>query len=183
MRSSRFLATAFLLCSALPSAGFAQDSGLSPPAGIATYADGRTPIESLYRAWLGLVDRGWTAELIVDSQPSGTTAPLPIVALHSPVAGPAVWLLAGIHGEEPAGPNAIAETIAGSTVGPVVDSSIDELVSALRVRVGGEELPGPAARTVLVFDTPAAALPLTRRVDAHAALIRRLAALPDRAGP
>jgi hypothetical protein len=326
MRSSRALATAFLLFSALPSAGFAQDSGLSPPAGVATYADGRAPIESLYRAWLGLVDRGWTAELIVDSQPAGTTAPLPIVALHSPVAGPAVWLLAGIHGEEPAGPNAIAETIddiarlgekrpvvllpllnpqgyarnwrylnvpvysesidghsvgdsshllpsaedpgrpraaaasspeadaitafilrltkdypplvsidlhednlidegyvysqgvegendvlaiaavgvlrdngvpirmagktrfdetiAGGIVGPVVDGSIDELMSALRVRVDGEELPGPAARTVLVFETPAAALPLARRVDAHAALIRRLAALldPDRAG-
>jgi hypothetical protein len=327
MRSSRAFATAFLLCSALPSADFAQDSGLSPPASVATYADCRAPIDSLYRAWLGLVDRGWTAELIVDSRPAGTTAPLPIVALRSPLAGPAVWLLAGIHGEEPAGPNAIAETIddiarlgakrpvvllpllnpqgyarnwrylnvavysesidgqsvgdsshllpsveepsraraaaasspeadaitafilrmqqdypplvsidlhednlidegyvysqgaegendalaiaavgvlresgvpirmagktrfdepiAGGIVGPVIDSSIDELMSAPRVRIGGDELPGPAARTVLVFETPAAALPLARRVGAHAALIRRLATLldPDRAGP
>lgn len=326
MRSIYALATALLLWSVVPSAGLAQDSGLSPPAGVATYADGRAPIESLYRAWLGLVDQGWTAELIVNSRPEGTTVPLPIVALRSPAAGPAVWLLAGIHGEEPAGPNAIAETIddiarlgakrpvvlvpllnpqgyarnwrylnvaiysesidghsvgdsshllpsaedpgrpraaaasspeadaitafilrlkedypplvsidlhednlidegyvysqgvegekdplaiaavgvlrdngvpirmagktrfdetiAGGIVGPVIDSSIDELMSALRLRVDGEELPGPAARTVLVFETPAAALPLARRVGAHAALIRRLAALldPDRVG-
>lgn len=318
---------ALLLWSVVPSAGFAQDSGLSPPAGVETYADGRAPIESLYRAWLGLVDRGWTSELIMSSRPEGTTMPLSIVALRSPAAGPAVWLLAGIHGEEPAGPNAIAETIddiarlgakrpvvllpllnpqgyarnwrylnvavysesvdgqsvgdsshllpdakeparprsaaasspeadaitsyvlrlqsdypvlcsidlhednlidegyvysqgvegekdalaieavgvlrangvpirmagrtrfdepiAGGIVGPVIDSSIDELLSAPRVRVGGRDLAGPAARTVLVFETPAAALPLERRIAAHAALIRRLAALldPALAGP
>ncbi len=318
---------ALLIWSALPSPALAQDSSLSPPVGVATHADGRAPIESLYRAWLGLVDRGWTAELIANSAPAGTTVALPIVVLRSPGAGPAVWLLAGIHGEEPAGPNAIAETIddiarlgakrpvillpllnpqgyarnwrylnvavysesidgqsvgdsshllpspedpsrsraaaasspeadaitayvlrlqndypvhvsidlhednlidegyvysqgvegekdalaieavgvlgengvpirmagktrfdepiVGGIVGPVVDSSIDELLSAPRVRVGKEELPGPAARTVLVFETPAAALPLERRIAAHAALIRRLAARldPDRAGP
>lgn len=327
MRSFCVLSTAALLWTALAPPSQAQDPGLSPPAGVATHADGRAPIESLYRAWLGLVGRGWTAELIVDSRPQGTTVPLPIVALRSPGAGPAVWLLAGIHGEEPAGPNAIAETIddiarlgkkrpvvllpllnpqgyarnwrylnvavysesidgqsvgdsshllpsaedpgrpraaaassleadaitafilrlkkdypplysidlhednlidegyvysqgvegekdplaidavgvlrengvpirmagktrfdeliAGGIVGPVVDGSIDELLSAPRVLVGGRDLPGPAARTVLVFETPAAALPLERRIAAHAALIRRLVALldPARAGP
>jgi hypothetical protein len=84
-----------------------------------------------------------------------------------------------------AGKTRFDEPIVGGIVGPVVDSSIDELMSAARVRVGGQELPGPAAKTVLVFETPAAALPLERRVAAHAALIKRLAALlaPDRAGP
>ena len=46
-----------------------------------------------------------------NSQPAGTTAALPIIALRSPVSGPAIWILAGIHGEEPAGPNAIASAI------------------------------------------------------------------------
>jgi len=61
-------------------------------------------------------------------------------------------------------------------VGPVTDSSIDELLSARQVVVGGVARPGPAAHTVLVFETPAAALPLERRIAAHAALLRRLAA-------
>ena len=57
------------------------------------------------------MDEGWSLEVIAGSQPAGTAAPLPIIALRSPQRGPAVWILAGIHGEEPAGPNAIAETI------------------------------------------------------------------------
>jgi hypothetical protein len=317
MRSFPALTTALLLWSAPPSPGLAQDSGLSPPEGVTTHADGRAPIESLYGAWLGLIEQGWKAELIFQSQPAGTTAPLPIIALRSPAAGPAIWILAGIHGEEPAGPNAIASAIddiarlgakrpvvllpllnpqgyarnwrylnvavysesidgqsvgdsshllpsaedpgraraaeasspeadaitafilrmqqnypplvsidlhednlidegyvysqgkegekdalaidavgvlrangvpirmTGSTrfdepirdgiIGPVVDSSIDELMSAPRVLADGQEMPGPAAETVLVFETPAAALPLERRVAAHAALIRYLA--------
>ena len=316
---------ALLVWSVVPSAGFAQESGLSPPVGMATHADGRAPIESLYRAWLGLVDRGWKADLIVNSRPAGTSAALPIIALRSPASGPAVWILAGIHGEEPAGPNAIAsaiddiarfgagrpvvllpllnpqgyarnwrylnvavysetidgqsvgdsshllpdvkepgrpraaaasspeadaitayilrlqkdypvvrsidlhednlidegyvysqgvegendalaieavgvlrengvpirmegktrfdEPIVGGIVGPVIDSSIDELMSASQVILDTVPEPGPAAHTVLVFETPAAALPLERRIGAHAALIRRLSArlssMPD----
>jgi hypothetical protein len=327
MQSSLAFGTALLLWSALPSSSLAQDSGLSPPAGVATHADGRAPIESLYRTWLGLVGQGWKPELIANSAPAGAGTALPIIALRSPASGPAVWILAGIHGEEPAGPNAIAEAIddiarlgakrpvvllpllnpqgyarnwrylnvpvysenfdgqsvgdsshllsspedpgrpraaaasspeadaitayvlrlqkdypalcsidlhednlidegyvysqgvegekdplaieavgvlrengvpirmagktrfdepiAGGIVGPVVDSSIDELMSASQVVSGTTLKPGPAAHTVLVFETPAAALPLERRIAAHAALIRRLAARldPDRAGP
>ena len=67
------------------------------------------------------------------------------------------------------------EPIVRGIVGPVTDSSIDELMSASQVVVGGSARPGPAARTVLVLETPAAALPLPRRVAAHAALLRRIA--------
>jgi len=299
-----------LLASALLAATIAV------PPGIATHADGRAPIESIYGAVNSLVDRGWTAEVIAQSAPDGTTAPLPIVALRSPRTGPAVWILAGIHGEEPAGPNAIAtaiediarlgaerpvvllpllnpqgyarnwrylnvavysEEIDGQSVGdsshllpsaddparprapaasspeaaaitawilarqadypavisldlhednlidegyvysqgvhgaaeelaitavgvlrdngvpikmdgrtrfdepvergiigPVADSSIDELMSARQVVVDGVTRPGPAAETVLVLETPAAALPLAQRVAAQAALLRLL---------
>jgi hypothetical protein len=287
------------------------------PTGVTTHADGRQPIESLYEAYAGLVARGWLLEVIVESRPAGTTQALPIIALRSPASGPAVWILSGIHGEEPAGPNAIAEAldeiarlgerrpvvllpllnphgyarnwrylnvavyseaidgqsvgdsshllpqaenpavaraaapsspeagaitawilktsaaypprysidlhednlidegyvysqgaagagdalaieaigvlkagdiaikmdgetrfgepIAGGIIGPVTDSSIDELMSAATVVDGSCSRPGPAAGTVLVFETPAAAIPLERRIAAHAALIGRLA--------
>ena len=288
------------------------------PPGIVTHGDdGRAPIESLYRASLGLAEKGWSVEVIATSLAAGTTAGLPIIALRSPKTGPALWILAGIHGEEPAGPNAIAaaiddiaklgehravvllpllnphgyarnwrylnvatysesvdgqsvgdsshllpapedpararavaasspeagaitawilaqqadypvlisldlhednlidegyvysqgslgapdelarvavavlrehgvpikmggttrfdEPIERGVVGPVTDSSIDELMSAREIAVGGERRPGPGARTVLVLETPAAALPLAQRVAAHAALLRTLA--------
>lgn len=290
------------------------------PAGIATYAaDDRQPIDVLYAAYLSLVKHGWTLEIVANSRPAGTAAELPILALRSPTQGAAVWILAGIHGEEPAGPNAIAEaidaiaalgskrpvvllpmlnphgyvrnwrylnvpvysetvdgqsvgdsshllpspedpgrarapaasspeaeaitayilrqleeyppacsidlhednlidqgyvysqgakgaadplalaavavlrkegvtikmdgttrfdeTIAGGIIGPVVDSSIDELMSSPTIIVDGRPAAGPAAPTVLVFETPAAALPLAQRVRTHAALLRRLASL------
>lgn len=289
---------------------------LAIPPGVATHGDGRAPVESIYRAASSLVDRGWTAEVIAQSAPDGTTSPLPIVALRSPKAGPAVWILAGIHGEEPAGPNAIAaaiediarlgaerpvvllpllnpqgyarnwrylnvavyseavdgqsvgdsshllpsaedasrprapgasspeaaaitawilarqsdypvaisldlhednlidegyvysqgmrgadeelaitavgvlrdnevpikqdgetrfgEKVERGIVGPVTDSSIDELMSAKQVVVDGVVRPGPGAETVLVFETPAAALPLAQRVAAQAALLELL---------
>jgi hypothetical protein len=296
------------------------------PAGIATYAaDGRQPIETLYAAYQSLVNHGWTLDIVASSRPAGTAAALPILALRSPTQGAAVWILAGIHGEEPAGPNAIAETIdeiaalggrrpvvllpllnphgyarnwrylnvpvysatldgqsvgdsshllpslenpgraraaaasspeaqaitafilrqlqdyppaisidlhednlidegyvysqgargaadplaieavtllrkagvpikmdgetrfaepiSGGIIGPVVDSSIDELMSSPTVIADGRPGAGPAAQTVLVFETPAAALPLPQRVGAHAALIRRLKALMESSKP
>jgi hypothetical protein len=291
---------------------------LALPAGIVTHDDGRLPIGSLYAAYARLLERGWSLDVVARSQPEGTDAALPVIALRSPVAGPAVWILSGIHGEEPAGPNAIAraiddiarlgarrpvvllpllnphgyarnwrylnvavysetidgdsvgdsshllpdpadagrarspaasspeavaitayvlarsadypprasidlhednlidqgyvysqgaagaadplaiaavgvlrahgiplkqdgetrfgEPVAGGIIGPVTDSSIDELMSAATVIAGGCARPGPAAPTVLVFETPAAALSFQRRVDAHTALLRRLAA-------
>ena len=287
------------------------------PTGVTTHADGRRPIESLYQTYAGLVARGWVLEVIAESQPAGTTQALPIIVLRSPVSGPAVWILSGIHGEEPSGPNGIAEAIdeiaelgerrpvvllpllnphgyarnwrylnvavyseaidgqsvgdsshllpqaenpavarasaasspeagaitawilktsaaypprysidlhednlidegyvysqgaagaddalaieaigvlkaeaiaikmdgetrfgepiAGGIIGPVVDSSIDELMSAATVIDGSCTRRGPAAGTVLVFETPAAAIPLEQRIAAHAALLRRLA--------
>ncbi|HXV39396.1 MAG TPA: hypothetical protein VD701_00360 [Steroidobacteraceae bacterium] len=288
-----------------------------PAAGVATHTDGRAPIGELYAAYESLVARGWSPDVIAESAPEGTTQPLPVIALRSPAQGPAVWILSGIHGEEPAGPNAIAaaiediarlgsrrpvvlmpllnpqgyarnwrylnvpvydeaidgdsvgdsshllpdaqstgvarapsassaeadaitryilarsadyppevsidlhednlihegyvysqgalgaadplaaaavevlrhhgvpikargttrfgEAIEGGIIGPVTDSSIDELMSAATVIADGQARPGPQAKTVLVFETPAAALPLERRIAAHAALLRQLA--------
>jgi predicted deacylase len=75
------------------------------------------------------------------------------------------------------GETRFGEAIAGGIIGPVTDSSIDELMSMPTVLAGGCRRPGPAAHTVLVFETPAAAIPIGRRIEAHAALLRRLMAL------
>lgn len=290
---------------------------LEVPPGVTTHADGRAPIEQLYASWLRLLESGWTLDVIAHSQPAGTANALPIIALRSPACGPAAWFLSGIHGEETAGPNALAaaidelaalgqevpvvilplnnpqgyarnwrylnvpvydanvdgqsvgdsshllpdperpgvpraatasspeadaitryvldqaacypprysidlhednlidegyvysqgalgaadplaieavavlresgipikmdgqtrfdEPISGGIIGPVTDSSIDELMSAATVIVDGEPRTGPGARTVLVFETPARSVSFEQRKQAHLALIIRLA--------
>ncbi len=299
----------------LTSALFAEQIEL--PEDVQTFADGRKPLEQLYDRYLSLQQAGWIVDLVTLSQPQGRDYALPIIALRTPHAGEAVWILSGIHGEETAGPSAIAESLdsllelgkhkavvilplnnphgyannwrylnmpvysaetAGQSVGdsshlliepekpgqtrassassqeaeaitryiletskayppivsldlhednlisegyvysqgklgeldplaslavqvlrandiplkmdgvtrfdepinqgiigPVVDGSIDELMSAASIMVDGQIVPGPYAETVLVFETPAAAIPLPQRVQAHAALVKQLA--------
>jgi hypothetical protein len=300
------------------SSGRVDEVPLKFPVDVQTFDDGRMPLAELFAAWTRLLEQGWKLDVITHSQPAGTTASLPVVAIRSPVSGTATWILAGIHGEEPAGPIAVAASIdhiarlgerravvllpllnphgyarnwrylnipawseevegqsvgdsshllpdpanpggarapassaeaqaitqyildmirrypprysidlhedslidagyvysqgmlgvdeplaaiavqileeAGITIkmsgqtrfgedismgiiGPVADSSIDELMSSAQVLVEGRIQPGPRAETVLVFETPAADLTLARRVAAHSALIRRLATL------
>lgn len=317
MRNAPTLAT--LLATTLLSAAAAHASDALPelPAGLTTHADGRVPLGELLEAYQPLLDAGWRVDQLIDSHPRGAPGPLPIFALRTPQAGPAAWFIAGIHGEEPAGPVALAaavpelaalgrrmavvvvplanphgyarnwrylnqpewsadsegqsvgdsshwledpeqpgrpraqapsspeaaaltryaveraltypprysidlhedsllaagyvysqgaagahdplavaavavlvehgiavqqggetrfgEPIEGGIIGPVIDGSIDELMSAARVLEGGAWRAGPAAPTVLVFETPARDAPLARRVDAHLALVRRLA--------
>lgn len=311
-----WLASTFGLAISIGGAAETEVPDLQLPLDIPTYADGRLPVRELFARYIALVDRGWHLDVIVNSQPTGTTYELPIIALRSPKAGPAVWILSGIHGEEPAGPNAVAaaiedlarlgdrrpvvliplcnphgyarnwrylnvpvysdtlpgqsvgdsshlladendptrpraaaasspeadalahyilqtkdeypplysidlheddfisegyvysqgelgehdplaieavivlrennvpikvdgqtrfgETIVGGIIGPVIDSSIDELMSAANIVVDGQTQTGPKARTVLVFETPAKALPFEQRTAAHYALVRLL---------
>jgi D-aminopeptidase len=289
---------------------------LDLPASVETYPDGRKPVEELYRAYTSLLEKGWQMDIVTRSQPPGRDYALPIIALRTPGAGQACWILSGIHGEEPAGPNAIAEsidaiaelgahqpvvllplnnpqgyvnnwrylnmqkyseTVAGQSVGdsehlltdpdnpdraraesasspeaealtgyvlamselyppaasidlhednlidqgyvysqgvpgaadpmalaavqtlkengitirmsgetrfgevieggiigPVIDGSIDELMSAGSVIVDGKPQAGPGAHTVLVFETPADGIDLQKRIDAQAALLRSI---------
>jgi hypothetical protein len=284
--------------------------------GIATYSDGRKPVEELFSAYTSLLEKGWQLDIIIQSQPEGRTYALPVIALRSPQGGEACWILSGIHGEEPAGPNAIAasidaiaalgerqavvllplnnphgyvnnwrylnmptysDTIEGQSVGdsshllidpdnpqrarataasspeadaitgyilmlasqyppvssidlhednlisegyvysqgklgnadplalaavrtlkdtgiqlrmsgetrfgeaindgiigPVIDGSIDELMSAGSIIVAGQPRPGPEAHTVLVFETPASQVTLQKRIDAHVALLKTI---------
>jgi len=289
---------------------------LELPPELTTYADGRLPVEALYRAYLSLQEKGWQLDVVTQSMPPGRSHALPVIALRTPATGPAIWIISGIHGEEPAGPNAIAtaiddiaalgtrhavvllplnnpqgyvhnwrylnmavysaeadgqsvgdsshllpdpehpekprsasasspeadaitryvlnwsasyppfvsidlhednlisegyvysqgqlgaddplaraaigvlqqngipirlsgqtrfgETIKDGIVGPVVDGSIDELVGASTISLNGQVLPGPSARTVLVFETPAREVDLQQRMAAHAAFLKKL---------
>ena len=298
------------------SALHAAELELDLPADVRTVDDGRAAMQELYASYNELLSKGWILDIVAQSQPEGTRRAMPIVALRTRTAGPAIWIISGIHGEEPAGPNAVAnvidelaglggrhpvvlipvanphgylrnwrylnspvwsdavdaqsvgdsshllpdagdprqaraarassaeadavshyvldktasypprisidlheddkiseayvysqgvegaadrlareavavlyenaipvkaegltrfgEEIVGGIIGPVEDGSIDELMSAKRVIVGGTPRAGPGAHTVLVFETPAGTLPLERRIAAHEALLKRM---------
>jgi hypothetical protein len=80
---------------------------------IATYVkDGRMSLVDLYlaQAELGKMP-GWILEEIFQEDLSlgdGSRIALPSNCLRTVRKGPALWILTGIHGEEPAGPNALA---------------------------------------------------------------------------
>jgi len=317
MRYLGHILGAALLGAGLLLAPAARAGKLDLPADLTTHPDGRMPIEELYNSYLALLDKGWQLDIVARSQPQGRSYSLPIIALRTQRTGEAAWILSGIHGEEPAGPNAIAlsldeiaslgdhravvllplnnphgylnnwrylnmatysetqegqsvgdsshlladpedpsrarapaasspeadaitayvlkhmadyppaasidlhednlihegyiysqgrlgatdpmaliairvlqenriplkmggetrfgEPIFSGIIGPVTDGSIDELMSAESIVVAGQPALGPAANTVLVFETPAARATLNKRVNAHAALLKRLA--------
>jgi hypothetical protein len=301
------------LLASMTLAAESPEETLQLPASITTFDDGRAPIQQIYASYLTLLEQGWSLDIVYQSQPTGTSQALPIIALRSPRRGPATWFITGIHGEEPAGPTAVAalvdqlallgaqqpvvllplcnphgyarnwrylnipiysETIEGSSVGdsshlllqtgqpetaraaaasspeaealgryvvktassyppvisidlhednliekgyvysqgelgasdplalaarqsledsaipleisgttrfdeeivngvigPVTDSSIDELMSSSRIIVDGQVQAGPGARTVLVFETPAKNTTLNQRIEAHKTLV------------
>jgi hypothetical protein len=79
-------------------------------------ADGRLPVETLYQSYARLThDTPGLQQSTLYSQrlalPGQIERELPIVSLRTSQQGPALWVLAGIHGEEPAGPNAIARNL------------------------------------------------------------------------
>jgi hypothetical protein len=96
--------------------------GMNPPdlqqlrRRVATYdEDGRISIVDLYRAQCELAKKpGWILEEVFGEVllRDGERIPLPSTCLRTERTGPALWILTGIHGEEPAGPNALAENMA-----------------------------------------------------------------------
>jgi hypothetical protein len=77
--------------------------------------DGRKTIEQLYEAYDTLVAKGWTKELVYKQTietKSGETISYDVFSYSWGGNGqPSLWILGGVHGEEPAGPNAFAESI------------------------------------------------------------------------
>ena len=73
-------------------------------------ADGRRPVQQLQASFESLAQRhGWQQETVFAYPDDDGLA---IQAWHTAHQGEALWLLAGMHGEEPAGPNAIAAQLA-----------------------------------------------------------------------
>jgi len=74
--------------------------------------DRRTGITALYEAYLKLSRRyHWKMEQVFADKVvagDGKAFELPSLVFTSPNRGPALWILTGIHGEEPAGPCALA---------------------------------------------------------------------------
>lgn len=87
-------------------AAFAAGAAPSYP----TYSrDGRLPLAALYARFQALSgDARWQADTVY-AYPDASEGP--IRAWRTQKRGPALWLLAGIHGEEPAGPNALAREV------------------------------------------------------------------------
>jgi len=92
------------------------DDSVVAPASTATAdytADGRIPLGTIMGRFDELsTQHGWLAETIYsypDTQAAG------IKSWRTPHRGEALWILSGIHGEEPAGPNAIAANLASLT--------------------------------------------------------------------
>jgi len=82
--------------------------------GISTYnKDGRKSFYELLSQFFKLKEAGWIAEKVYDSKSLDEFGiNLPSFCFKTKKKGKALWILSGIHGEEPAGPNAIAENIA-----------------------------------------------------------------------
>jgi len=81
---------------------------------IKTYNhDGRKSVKELYDSFFELEKSEWVSENIYSPEIfwQGKKVSLPVVSFRTPKKGKAVWILSGIHGEEPAGPNAISEGI------------------------------------------------------------------------
>ncbi len=73
------------------------------------------------------------------------------------------------------GETRFGEAIEGGIIGPVIDGSVDELMSADWIIVDGQRRAGPHAHTVLVFETPADRIGLQQRIAAQSALLRSIA--------
>jgi len=75
--------------------------------------DKRKPIREIYNSFEKPNEKKWNKKIIYlqKTEINKEKIELPILAFETKRKGKALWLIAGIHGEEPAGPNAISENI------------------------------------------------------------------------
>ncbi len=82
----------------------------------AQHEDGRKSLRGLYEACQPLLNSpDWESEVVcqqrVLEEKGEILGHLPIISIRTKIKGKAIWVIAGIHGEEPAGPIALAENI------------------------------------------------------------------------
>ena len=75
--------------------------------------DGRVPIEKLYRSYFGFDSSLWKNSVIYQQKIKYKHRPLSfdIMGFTTKRKGLALWIIAGVHGEEPAGPNALSTSV------------------------------------------------------------------------
>lgn len=80
--------------------------------------DGRPPLHEIYESYFGLLKLGWKLEEICiqkEVQPNGEILELPVYGFLSPKKTngpePTLWIIGGIHGEEPATSEAFVKSI------------------------------------------------------------------------
>lgn len=81
---------------------------------IQIHNDGRASLYDLYRRFLELeTNYGWKKEEVyrIGVEDGEGTVEVPVFCFLSPKTGDALWLITGIHGEEPAGPNAVMKQV------------------------------------------------------------------------
>jgi hypothetical protein len=108
-RRLSWLALGVAVCVSPPVHASDARSPAATPATVAYVADGRLPLGSIMARFDTLAsEHGWHKDTIYayPDEPDSV-----IKAWRTPHEGPALWLLAGVHGEEPAGPNAIARNL------------------------------------------------------------------------
>lgn len=72
----------------------------------------KASISELYLSFGKLENKGWSMQKVCESfSRINNNLLLPIISLHNNKSGPALWIIAGIHGEEPAGPTMLARNI------------------------------------------------------------------------
>lgn len=78
-----------------------------------TYDDGRMDLGEIYSSFFKLKSHGWNSKQACLSKATigNKQYSLPILSFTSKKKGDAIWFISGIHGEEPAGPNALAKCI------------------------------------------------------------------------
>lgn len=72
------------------------------------------PLEKIYKAFLSLPENNWDRKIVYTEMTTlndGQKIDAPILSFFTKKTGRAFWIVAGIHGEEPAGPNALAKSI------------------------------------------------------------------------
>lgn len=112
-----------------------EQSVLAPQTEMFT-KDGRKTLDALYSSYDLLCQHGWKKELICSQKEIGSgvkTRLYPVFGYLSPLkkdqSHESLWILSGIHGEEPAGPNAIAEEI--NTIKKIAKSGIPTVLIPL----------------------------------------------------
>lgn len=141
--------TALLLAAAILSSGCglpAMAAGTSQQPGVTVdfVADGRLPQDRLFEMVSDGLGPGWHCDTVYTYPDESALA---IRAWRTDRSGPALWIISGVHGEESAGPNAIARK--ASVIAEIKDAGIPVVLIPLanpKGYVSNWRYPNTAAR-------------------------------------